>query len=68
MIEGRVDWTGKDPEVIKLTDNGVRKVQIRLVERGRLSRPMPFELAITISDPDRFAREFEEARAWMKEG
>jgi hypothetical protein len=61
MFEGRIDWHGKDPEVIKLTANGQRMVQLRvtgwsLLHPGRL----PFEMAFVLSDVD-------EARAWLEE-
>lgn len=63
-LEGRIDWIGQDPSVIRLTDNGKRRVQIRL-QSGLFHR---FELDVTISDVDALLRELEQAKVWVREG
>lgn len=68
-LDGRIDWTGGDPTIVHLDDNGKRKVQIRLDSGKRHSRHSDrLEIAVVVADVDTLIRELELARIWVKEG
>lgn len=61
MICGHTEWCGPDPSVVRLTDNGVRKVQVTLRdERG----PHRLTIAAVLADPQALIDDLTAALAW----
>lgn len=67
-LDGHTEWTGPDPQVVKLTDNGVRRVQIVLVSGGHHRRDTYLEIRITPNDVDALIESLQSARAWVAQG
>lgn len=63
-ICGHAEWCGPDPTVIRLDDNGVRKVQVTLEDSFGMHR---FVLAVALRDPEKFIDDLEKAFAWAEE-
>lgn len=65
-ICGHTTWCGPEPHIVRLTDNGVRKVQVTLESQwGKKHR---FVIAAALDKPDVFMRELEAALIWTREG
>lgn len=60
MIEGRIEYTGQ-PDVVKFTDNGVRKLMLK-IRHGHL------EVSIVVDDPYDLNLEIEDVAYWVYNG
>lgn len=60
QLEGRAR-VELDPEVVRLNDNGKRKVMLRIAFGG-------FAFEVELKDPDKTFNEISYARAWVREG
>lgn len=58
-----VDATGGTIEAIKLTDNNVPKVLLRLARNG-----VSVEMALTLKEAEDFHEEYDETVIWVREG
>lgn len=65
MICGRVEWCGEDPRVVRLTDSGVRKVQVVLEDRRGIHRTV---VEIEVAEPAMLIQDLRSALKWAREG